>query len=124
MFFSSSASLGLKYLCDLRHVIVQISGSENNQHIEVTAFDKVKHVLLVYHALLHSGLQIVVDKLARDSGYGLFARRIDVTEYHFIKLAQRVGKVFVEVTGTCVEMRLEYRRYLTVGIQLPYARAL
>ena len=66
------------------------------------------------HALFNTRLQVVVNQLGSYSWNWLFASRIDIAEYHFVKKTQTIGKVLVEVTGARLEGWLEDSRNLAI----------
>lgn len=72
----------------LRHEVVEVSGTKDFEDIEVAVSDIVKHVILLYHRLLHSRFDIVEDKFAGHSRYRLLACRIDICQNHLIEVAQ------------------------------------
>lgn len=108
-------------LCYLRHEVIEVSGTKDFEDIEVAASDIVEHVILLYHRLLHSRLDVVEDKFAGHPWYRLLTCRIDICQDHLIEVAQRRGEVLVEVTGTGIEMWLEHNRNLPVRINLAKA---
>ena len=55
---------------------------------------------------------MVVNQFAGDAGDGLLACRIDIYQDDFVQQGKAVGEIFVEITGTCVEVRLENSRQL------------
>ena len=50
-------------LCYLWHIVVEVAGSEYDEHVEVAAFHEVKHIVLADHLLLHARCEVVVDNL-------------------------------------------------------------
>ena len=60
---------------------------------------------------------MVVNQFAGDAGDGLLACRIDIYQDDFVQQGKAVGKIFVEITGTCVEVRLENSRQLLVPLE-------
>ena len=60
---------------------------------------------------------MVVNQFAGDAGDGLLACRIDIYQDDFVQQGKAVGEIFVEITGTCVEVRLENSRQLLVPIE-------
>ena len=55
---------------------------------------------------------MVVNQFAGDAGDGLLACRIDIYQDDFVQQGKAVGEIFVEITGTCVEVRLENSRLI------------
>ena len=96
------------------HVVVQISCSQDDEYVEVTALHQVEYVFLVYHAFLYSWLQVVIDQLGCNTWDRLLASRVDVAEDYFVQETQAVGKVFVEVAGSSIQVRLEDGCYLAI----------
>lgn len=76
----------LDYLGYLRYIVVEVASSKNDKHIKVATLHEVEHVLLVYHALLHTLSKVIVDELRSNSRYRLLACWIDVAENHLVEL--------------------------------------
>ena len=60
---------------------------------------------------------MVVNQFAGDAGDGLLACRIDIYQDDFVQQGKAVGKIFVEITGTCVEVWLENSRQLLAPVE-------
>ena len=105
------------------HIVVQIACSKYDEHIEIAVLYQIEHVFFVYHALLYARFEVVVYELASHSGDRLFACWIDITEYHFVEVAECLGKILIEISCTGVEMRLKDSRELTVLVKFAQALA-
>ena len=87
--------------------VVEVAGTENDEHLELVRLDVVEHLVFLNHLFLHTFLEVVVDELRGDALDGQFTGRIDLREDDLIQLTQRLSEILVEVAGTGVEVRLE-----------------
>ena len=99
------------------HKIFDVASTQRDQHIKSAFLHHIKNLFLMDEILLNAWTKTVVDELARHSRNRFFACRIDVAEEHFIEQRECIGKVLIEVTSTGIEMWLENRCYLLVGIE-------
>lgn len=115
MFLIDSLVLLFDNLGNLRHIVVQVACAQGDEHVEIAVFHQAEHVILLDQALLYAGLEIVVDEVGGHSGNGLFPCRVNLCEYNLIEMAQRIGKVLVEIVGTTVQVRSKITVILRSG---------
>ena len=108
----------IENLGDFGNLVVQVTGTQYDEHVEGMVLDELQHISLADNLLLDAWAEVVIDQLGGDTLDRLFASRVNLGEDDLVKQAQRIGKVLVEVAGTGVKMRLEDSRNLTVLIQL------
>ena len=76
--------------------------------------DELQHICLADDLFLNAWAEVVIDQLGGDTLDGLFASWIDLGEDDLVEQAECIGKVFIKIAGTRVEVRLEDSRNLTV----------
>lgn len=77
--------LAAEYLRYLWHVVLYVSGSEGDEHIETATAHGIEDVFLVDEVALDAWAQVVIDELTGNAWYWQFARWIDITEIHCVK---------------------------------------
>ena len=82
--------------------IVEVAGTENDEHLELVRLDVVEHLVFLNHLFLDTLFQVVVDELRSNTLNGQFTGGIDLREDDLIQLTQRLSEILVEVAGTGV----------------------
>ena len=104
----------LDYLGNLRYVVVKVASTENDQHVKVAALHEVEYFVLTYDAFFNAWFEVVVYQFRRYTFDRKFTCRINLCEYDFIELAQRIGEIAIEIACTRIKMWLEDSRDLAV----------
>ena len=79
--------------------VVEVAGTEDDEHLELVRLDVVEHLILLDHLFLHTLLEVVVDELRGDALDGQLTGRIDFREDDLIQLTKCLSEILVEVAG-------------------------
>ena len=101
----------------MRGIILNVTGSQCNQNVEVGVLYQVEQLVLCTHTLGDFRCQIVVNQFAGHSRDRSFSCRIDIQQDHIIGQRQSFGKFLIEIACAGIQMRLEYRGDFLVRIE-------